>query len=57
MISALLLAILFHIIYDIIQLLSAMSGMWLGTVAALVIIIVLSKQALDLYQKESPFVI
>ena len=52
-IAALVFATLFHIVYDVVQLLSAMSGMWIGTAAALIIIIVLSKQAIDTYQKAS----
>ena len=54
-IAALALAALFHIIYDFFQFLSAVSGIWFGTAAALLIIIYLGKQALDIHHKASPF--
>ncbi len=54
-IGALALPFIFHFMYDIIQLLSIFSGAWIGLIASLLIIVFLGKQAVDSYQKESPF--
>lgn len=54
-VAALALATLFHIIYDFFQFLAAVSGIWIGSMAALLIIIYLGKQALDIHHKASPF--
>lgn len=54
-VAALALASLFHIIYDFFQFLSAVSGIWIGSIVALIIIIYLGKQAMDIHHKASPF--
>ncbi|MEP7322875.1 MAG: PrsW family glutamic-type intramembrane protease [Saprospiraceae bacterium] len=54
-IAALALATLFHFIYDFFQFLSAVSGIWIGSIVALLIVIYLGKQAMDIHHKASPF--
>jgi protease PrsW len=52
---ALAVAILFHGAYDYFWFISYMPGIWIGAIVSLIVGVVLSKRAINLYQSISPF--
>jgi protease PrsW len=55
-IIALLIAVFFHGLYDYFWFISFEPGLWIGSIAALLIAIVFSRRAIRLHQQSSPFI-